>query len=141
MFSLDTKILFCDDMRVIREAVKRTFRDLRYKNLSDFDDAKDAWEAVKVADAAQQPFQLIISDWNMPLMKGIDFLKNVRSLPSMKDTPFLLLTAENEISQIVEAKAAGVSDYILKPFTVSKFQEKLMTTYLKMKKAQKSAAA
>jgi two-component system chemotaxis response regulator CheY len=140
MFPVESKIIFCDDMRVIRETVRRNLIELGYRNLSSFVDAAEAWPAVVEAVKAKEPYQLIISDWNMPGMKGIDFLKNVRSLPEMKDVPFFLLTAENEINQILEAKAAGVTDYILKPFTAANLQEKLFRAYLRAKKNKAAKA-
>lgn len=140
MFPLHTKILFCDDMKIIREAVRRCLKELGYHNYSEFVDGNEAWDAVLAASETDEPYQLIISDWNMPIMQGIDFLRLVRANPKMKDMPFFLLTAENEVSQILEAKKLGVTDYILKPFSVVNVQQKLMMAYLRMKKSQRQAS-
>ena len=76
-------------------------------------------------------FNFIISDWNMPNMMGLDFLKAVRSKESTKGIPFLMVTAEAKIDNILEAAKAGVSQYIVKPFTLEALEEKLNAIFKK----------
>lgn len=125
MFPKETKILVVDDMVSMRMIVKKTLKELGFTNLTDADDGDTAWDLVQKAVAENAPFQLIVSDWNMPRMKGIEFLKKVRGLAATAKTPFVLLTAEAEASQITEAGTWGVSGYILKPFTAATLTERL----------------
>jgi two-component system chemotaxis response regulator CheY len=95
---------------------------------SDFSEAEDgvlAWDALVAAGG----YDFIVSDWNMPNMTGIDFLRKVRADPRFKDTPFLLITAEAKRSQILEAAEAGVNGYIVKPFTAATLNEKIQKIF------------
>lgn len=131
MFANDTRILVVDDMSTMRKLVAKSLRDLNFTTIADAVDGEDAWKKVQDALAAKAPFQLIISDWNMPKMKGIDLLGKVRGLPSIAGTPFVLLTAEAERDQVAAALQAGVSGYLLKPFTKEQLQEVLTTVSAK----------
>jgi two-component system, chemotaxis family, chemotaxis protein CheY len=77
---------------------------------------------------------LVISDWNMPNMKGIDLLKHVRAQSEWTNLPFVLLTSEAERDQVTEAVLAGASQYIVKPFSAKIFEDKLKTAYQKHNK-------
>ena len=72
-----------------------------------------------------EKFDFVVSDWNMPNMTGIDLLRKVRAEASLKHLPFLMVTAEAKQENVVEAIKAGVSNYIVKPFTVATLQEKI----------------
>lgn len=134
MFPNNTKILIVDDMMTMRTIVRKTLGGLGFTNVSDADDGETGWAKAQDAVKAGQPFQLIISDWNMPKVKGIDFLRKVRADAVMKSTPFILLTAEAEVGQIADAAAAGVSNYIIKPFSATTLQEKLAAVWAKVNK-------
>ena len=125
MFQPDIRILVVDDMMTMRKLVKKALSELGFSNIVEAPDGEQAWAKINDMVSANTPFQLIVSDWNMPNMKGIDLLKKVRGLAAMKAVPFLLLTAESEKDQVVEAMAAGVSEYLLKPFTKETLGEKL----------------
>ena len=114
MFSPDIKILIVDDMLTMRKLVGKALRDLGFNNISEAKDGALGWEAFSSATPA---FDLVISDWNMPVSSGLDFLKRVRGETRFKGTPFLLLTAEAEAAQVTTALAAGASGYVVKPFT------------------------
>jgi len=125
MFSPDTRILVVDDMMTMRKLVRKALTELGFSNIMEAPDGEQAWAKINDTVAINSPFQLIICDWNMPNMKGIDLLKKVRASSAMKAVPFILLTAESEKDQVVEAMAAGVSEYLLKPFTKDTLGEKL----------------
>jgi two-component system chemotaxis response regulator CheY len=125
MFPAETKIIVVDDMMTMRKLVRKCLNDLGLKNSVEADDGETAWPLITKAQAEGAPFQLIISDWNMPKMKGVDLLRKVRADAGLKATPFILLTAEAEATQVKEALLAGVSQYIVKPFTPAAFSEKL----------------
>lgn len=129
MFKTDIQILVVDDMLTMRKVVAKILRDLGYINITQAVDGNDAWEKAK-----EGTFGLIISDWNMPNCTGVEFLKRIRAEEKTAKTPFLLVTAEAEQHQIVEAIQAGVDQYVVKPFTTAGLQEKLAMVYKKYSK-------
>ena len=114
MFAPTIKILVVDDMLTMRKLVSKALRDLGFSNITEASDGALGWESFSSATPA---FDLVISDWNMPVSTGIDFLKRVRGDSRFKTTPFILLTAEAEAAQVSTALAAGASGYVVKPFT------------------------
>lgn len=135
MFPPETRVLFVDDMQSIRDLIRDQLRTLGYKNIFEATNGEEALEILKQRQAIDAPIQLVISDWSMPKMLGIDLLKHVRSQPEWKDLPFVLLTSEAQREQVSEAVLAGVSQYIVKPFAPKSFQEKLKSAWLKHNKA------
>ncbi len=129
MFKAEIKILVVDDMLTMRKVVSKILRDLGYSDITQAVDGNDAWEKAKDGS-----FGLIISDWNMPNCTGVEFLKKVRADATTAKTPFLLVTAEAEQHQIVEAIQAGVDQYVVKPFTTDGLRSKLTAVYMKYAK-------
>ena len=129
MFDLSTRILVVDDMMTMRKLVGKVCREIGFTNITEAADGALGWEQV---NNASPPFGLIISDWNMPNCSGLDFLKRVRSDTRFSKLPFVLVTAEAEQHQIVEAIKAGVSNYVVKPFTGDSLKEKLEAVHKKM---------
>ncbi len=113
-------VLIVDDFATMRRIVKNILRQLGFTNIIEADDGKAALYILK-----KEKIDLILSDWNMPEMPGIELLKAVRSDDKLKDTPFLMVTAEAEKENIIEAVKLGVSNYIVKPFTAETMGEKL----------------
>ncbi|MBU1170075.1 MAG: chemotaxis response regulator CheY [Proteobacteria bacterium] len=114
------KILVVDDFATMRRIMKNILKQLGYTNISEADDGTTALEEMK-----KTTYDLIISDWNMPKMTGLDLLKTVRSDPVYKEVPFLMVTAEAQKQNVIEAVQAGVSNYVVKPFTAEAIAEKL----------------
>jgi len=129
MFDPKTRILIADDMMTMRKIVVKACKEIGFTDLTEAVDGTDAWQ--KVTEASPS-FGLIISDWNMPNASGLDLLKRVRSDSRFGKTPFILVTAESEQSQIVEAAKAGVSNYLIKPFTAASLREKLEQVHQKL---------
>ena len=115
------KFLIVDDFPTMRRIVKTLLKQLGY---SDFIEAEDGAKGYAVLQQVYD-IDMIISDWNMPNMTGLEFLKTVRADPKVKHLPFLMVTAEAEKENIVEAVKSGVSNYIVKPFTGQILREKL----------------
>ncbi len=128
MFDPKTIILVVDDMKTMRKLVKKSCTDLGFSN---FLEAEDGAQAFETLAAANPPVGLVISDWNMPNCTGLDFLKRVRAESRFKHTPFLLLTAESESSQVATAIQVGVDNYMIKPFSTNALSEKLTAVYKK----------
>jgi two-component system chemotaxis response regulator CheY len=133
MFAPETKILIADDMMTMRKIVVKTLKDLGYNDVQDAADGNLAWEKLK---ASNPPVQLIISDWNMPNCTGLDFLKKVRADAATSKVPFIMLTAETEKHQVMEALKAGVTHYCIKPFTPEVLKAKLEEAHKKISAAQ-----
>lgn len=140
MFAPQTKFLIVDDMNMFRQMVRQALQALEFKNMVEAGDGTVAMALLKQAIEEKAPFDVVISDWNMPKMKGIDLLKNVRAEPWGKTLPFIMLTAEAEKQFIVDAVQAGVDNYIVKPFTIDAMKQKLTQTYTKTQKPKAKAS-
>ncbi|MFZ4403109.1 MAG: response regulator [Pseudobdellovibrionaceae bacterium] len=125
MFSESTKFLVVDDSTTVRRVICKVLGELGFTNVIEVDDGKTAVPALQEANAKGDPFGVIISDWNMPIMQGIDLLRYCKSEDRFKNTPFIILTAENEQKNILGAVKAGVSDYVVKPFNSKILNDKL----------------
>jgi len=134
MFSKDTRILLVDDMRTMRIVIKKSLTTFLLTNVVEADDGTTAWAAIEAAVASQSPFDLIISDWTMPKMTGLDLLKKVRTHPKIAKTPFLMVTAEADAAQVKEAIVAGVSSYVTKPFSADTLKQRLVSMHEKIAK-------
>ncbi|HRK03438.1 MAG TPA: response regulator [Oligoflexia bacterium] len=128
MFDAKTRILVIDDMMTMRKVVAKCLREMGFSDILEAKDGADGWE--KITNAAP-PVGLVISDWNMPNCMGIDLLKRVRADSRFKLTPFIMVTAESEQSQVKEALLAGVTGYIVKPFTTELLKANLEKAYAK----------
>jgi two-component system chemotaxis response regulator CheY len=116
----DLTVLIVDDFLTMRRIVRKILRDLDFEDIIEAEDGSAALDVLK-----RTRIDLIVSDWNMPRMTGLELLKEVRSTESIKNTPFLMVTAESQKENIVEAVKAKVSNYIVKPFTAAVLEEKL----------------
>lgn len=114
------KILIVDDFSTMRRIIKNLLRDLGFTNT---EEADDGTTAVPMLETGK--FELLVTDWNMPGMQGIDLLRHVRANESLSSMPVLMVTAEQKKEQIIEAAQAGVNGYIVKPFTAQTLKEKL----------------
>ncbi len=114
------KILIVDDYSTMRRIVKNLLNDLGFTNTTEADDGRTAWPMLQNGD-----FDFVVTDWNMPGMTGIDLLKSIRGDARLAKLPVLMVTAEAQREQIIEAAQAGVNGYIIKPFTAITLKEKI----------------
>lgn len=114
------KVLIVDDFATMRRIVKNILTQLGFKNFIEADDGSTAWDILQ-----KEQVDFIVSDWNMPKMTGIELLKKVRADERFQNIPFLMVTAEAQKENIVEAVKARVSNYIVKPFTPETLSEKI----------------
>lgn len=112
--------LVVDDFSTMRRIIKNLLHDVGYGNVTEADDGKTALPLLKEGN-----FDFLITDWNMPGMPGLELLKQVRADARLAKLPVLMLTAEAKREQIVEAAQAGVSGYVIKPFTAATLKEKI----------------
>lgn len=121
----DMKILVVDDMSTMRKIIKNMLTQVGFTNISEADDGASAWPLIQNSIKDGKPFEFIVSDWNMPQMTGLDLLKNIRATPGLEKLPFLMITAEAEQGNVVIAVKAGVSNFIVKPFSAQILKEKI----------------
>jgi two-component system chemotaxis response regulator CheY len=114
------RFLVVDDFSTMRRIVKNLLQELGYANVQEADDGSTALPMLKSGN-----FDFVITDWNMPQLPGLELLKAVRADPNLAHLPVLMVTAEAKREQIVEAAQAGVSGYVIKPFTAQTLGEKL----------------
>lgn len=114
------EILVVDDFATMRKIIKNLLKQAGYENIVEAEDG-----AVALSILKSQKIDFIISDWNMPNMNGLEFLKAVRAANELSGLPFLMVTAEGLKDNVVLAVKAGVSNYIVKPFTADVLREKI----------------
>ena len=117
---LSMKILIVDDMVTMRRIVMNVLKQLGFSNIDEAENGQDGLQKLK-----SSKYDFVVSDWNMPVMTGIDMLRAIRADEQLKAIPVLMVTAEAQQKNLVEAVQAGVSNYIVKPFTAETMQEKL----------------
>ncbi|MGH6718727.1 MAG: response regulator [Alphaproteobacteria bacterium] len=113
-------ILIVDDYKTMLRIIKNLLNQLKFTNV---DEASDGQEAL--TKLRNTSYSLVISDWNMEPMTGLDLLKQVRSDAKLKAMPFIMITAESKTENVVAAKEAGVNNYIVKPFNAETLKGKL----------------
>ena len=118
--NLKMKILIVDDFATMRRIVRNVLKQIGFTNMIEADNGKAALKVLK-----KENIDLILCDWNMPEMPGIELLKAIRSDDELKNIPFVMVTAEAQKDNIIEAVKAGVNSYIVKPFTPETVNEKL----------------
>ena len=114
------KILVVDDFATMRKVVRNLLKQIGYENIIEAEDGVSALKMLK-----SQKIDFIVSDWNMPNMTGLELLKAVRADNELNATPFLMITAEALQDNVVAAVRAGVSNYIVKPFTAETLNGKI----------------
>ncbi len=115
-------ILIVDDYKTMLKIIRNLLKRLGFNNVEEAMDGSAALQKLR-----NKNFGLIISDWNMEPMNGMQLLKEVRLDAKLKDVPFIMITAESKSENIVAAKEAGVSNYIVKPFTAATLKSKIET--------------
>jgi two-component system chemotaxis response regulator CheY len=114
------KILVVDDFSTMRRIIRNLLRDLGFNNAEEADDGATALPMLKTGR-----FDFLVTDWNMPIMEGIDLVRAIRADPDLRELPILMVTAEARREQIVAAAEAGVNGYIVKPFTAQTLEQKI----------------
>jgi len=124
--AMDTSmnVLIVDDFATMRRIIKGVLKQLGFSNLIDAEDGEAALKELR-----KEKIGLIVSDWNMPNMTGLELLKAVRADANLKGIPFLMVTAEGQKENVIQAVQAGVSNYIVKPFTPETFNAKLQKIF------------
>jgi two-component system, chemotaxis family, chemotaxis protein CheY len=114
------KVLVVDDFATMRKIVRNILKQIGFENITEAEDGNAALRVIK-----SESIGLVVTDWNMPNMTGLDLLREIRKDPQTADTPVLMVTAEGLKENVMEAVKAGVNNYVVKPFTAEVLQEKL----------------
>ncbi len=117
---MNMKVLIIDDYKTMLRVLHSLLRQMNFTDIEEAEDGAEALEKLK-----KDSYGLVISDWNMEPMSGMELLKEIRADEVMKDLPFIMITAESSSENVKAAKDAGVSNYIIKPFTAETLQTKL----------------
>ncbi|WP_037940828.1 response regulator [Sulfurospirillum arcachonense] len=114
------KFLVVDDSKTMRRIVLNTLNNIGYKDVTLAEDGNDAMKKMK-----KNHYDAIMTDWNMPIMNGLELVKSARKMDAYKDTPIIMITTEGGRDQVLTALKNGVNNYIIKPFNSRTLREKL----------------
>lgn len=114
------QILVVDDYNTMRRIIRNLLNQLGFSNIDEASDGKMALDM-----CGQKKYNLIISDWNMEPMTGLELLRHIRASNDNQGVPFIMVTAESKTENVIEAKRAGVNNYIVKPFNAQTLKDKL----------------
>lgn len=117
----DMRVLIVDDYKTMLRIISNLLKQIGFTNIDEASDGATALQMLREAD-----YGLIISDWNMEPMTGLQLLKEVRADETLKSIPFIMVTAESKTENVVAAKQAGVNNYIVKPFNAETLKRKLI---------------
>ena len=117
---MNMQILIVDDYKSMLRIIRGLLAELGFKNITEASDGQEAFKKLQ-----SDKFDLVISDWNMEPMNGYELLKKVRAHGLLKSLPFIMVTAEAKPENVVAAKKAGVSNYIVKPFNAATLKVKM----------------
>jgi two-component system, chemotaxis family, chemotaxis protein CheY len=134
MSNSSLRFLVVDDFSTMRRIVRNLLKELGYTNTEEAEDGSVGLNRLK-----SEKFDFVVSDWNMPVMTGIEMLRQIRADPNLKSLPVLMVTAEARKENIIEAAQCGANGYIVKPFTAATLDEKLQKIF-KALEAKKAAA-
>ena len=123
-FDLSMPILVVDDYSTMIRIIRNLLKQLGFENVDDATDGSAALAKMQV-----KKYGLVISDWNMEPMTGYDLLREVRASPELSKTPFIMITAESKTENVIAAKKAGVSNYIVKPFNAATLKTKMEAVF------------
>src|SRR5260370_16175287 len=120
--AIDTNmnVLIVDDYKTMLRIIRNLLKQIDFENVEEASDGTEALSKLQNGN-----FGLVISDWNMAPMTGLELLQHVRSDPKLKATPFIMVTAESKTENVIAAKQAGVSNYIAKPFNAETLRGKI----------------
>ena len=120
--SMDMRILVVDDYQTMLKIVSNLLKQVGFKHIDTASDGTEAYRKIR-----QHNYGLVISDWNMEPMSGLDLLRKVRADERVSKLPFIMVTAESKTENVVVAKQSGVNNYIVKPFTAQVLKQKLVS--------------
>jgi two-component system chemotaxis response regulator CheY len=138
MFPQTTLFMVVDDMEPLRRVVRAMLKNLGYLNVLEASSGQQGLQVLEKTFLIGKPVEVILSDWQMPGMTGIEFLEVVRTTEQYAHLPFIMITAEGQREQILAAIQGGVSSYLIKPISPAVLEEKLKAVWFKMQETGKA---
>lgn len=120
-------ILIVDDYKTMLRIIRNLLRQIGFEAVTEATTGSEAFDKLREFDATGTPFGMVISDWNMEPMSGLELLEKTRADADLKKTPFIMITAESRSETVIAAKRAGVSEYIVKPFNAITLKNKIVS--------------
>ncbi len=139
MFPPETKVLIVDDLKTIRNILSDILKKAGLTIIDQCGDGKEALKMLESAVADDDPYGLIVCDWNMPELTGIELLTKKNDSPHLKDIPFLMVTIESEREYVLKAIAMGVDDFVVKPFNEQTVIKKLTNVWNRVQAANNNS--
>ncbi len=130
LIDLRMRVLVVDDFATMHKIVRNILKQIGFEDIVEAEDGNAAIHMIK-----NDKIGMVVTDWNMPNMTGLDLLREIRNNPQTANLPVLMVTAEGLKENVMEAVKAGVSNYVVKPFTAEVLQEKIETIFKKMAEA------
>jgi two-component system, chemotaxis family, chemotaxis protein CheY len=127
----DLKVLIVEDVESVQKRMLQILNKIGLKKITCAKNGSDALALLQAENACDRPFNLVISDINMPKMSGLQLLKKIKNNPLLKSTSVFMVSARNEMESVMEAIDSGASNYLIKPFDEEKVREKIFEIYYK----------
>lgn len=131
MNTAEIKILLIDDVLTARQLVRNQLKEIGFNTIAEAENGEDAVDILNRSLQAKSPIQMILADWNMPKMSGLELINYCRSSEVWRNLPIVLLTSERNMEKVSEAVMAGASQYVLKPSVPAVLEEKLRLAWAK----------
>jgi two-component system chemotaxis response regulator CheY len=113
-------VLIADDMPAVRSIIREMLEGMGFKQIEEAEDGEQAWEMIQGGS-----YGLLLTDWLMPGLEGVDLVREIRTLEKTRDLPVLMITSQGQREQWAEAKSAGVTGFVVKPFDLAQLSEEL----------------
>jgi len=133
MMNAKLRVLVVDDFEMMRFVLTKALREMGVSDVEEAEHGKQAIDKLADADVAGKPFDIVFCDWNMPEATGMEVLQFCRVMPTYQKMPFVMVTAEAESQNVIQAIKSGANDYIVKPVTPEDLTKKLDKLFTKFK--------
>ena len=141
IFPAETRFLVVDDVDSMRSIVRAMIRDLGYYSIMEAHDATKALSVMQGAHDLGRPIEVVLSDWEMPGMSGLEFLETLRASAAYAHVPFIMITGADQRESIEAALRQGVSGYLVKLFNQDQLEAQLRAAYIKTRRRPSESAA
>lgn len=121
-----TRVLIVDDMPAVRSIIREMLVAFGFGSIEEAEDGEEAWDLIQERAGGDAAFGLVLTDWLMPGMEGVDLVREIRAAEPTRELPVLMITSQGQASQWSEARAAGISGFVLKPFDRKQLSDELV---------------
>lgn len=125
----EMKILIVDDIPNVLTKMRIILRNIGFRKIDEAKDGEQAWAWIQTEFACDDPYQLVITDINMPKLNGVKLLERIKSDPFIKNTPVFMVTTRGEIEVVLKAIQSGAANYLIKPFDEEKIKKKIVEIF------------